>query len=692
MLKQPRLLFFVFGLFFVLSSPQLQAQSYNRIEPKLDSSLTPTPAYSRAERIISAILEKLHYRKMSFSDSLSSEIFDRYLKLLDYNRMYFYDQDIAQFEKYRIVLDDNMKLGLLNPPYEIFSVFKERVREREAWVQNQLKTPFDYTRDESYFFKREKKPWPRSSKVMDELWRKMLKNQALNFKLSGKDEKGITQTLSDRFKNQLKRIEQYNREDVFRLFVNAITTSIDPHTAYFSPMDSDNFKISISLSFEGIGARLQTENDYTLVHDIIPGGPAFKSKKLNKGDKIIGVGQGKQGKLQDVIGWRLDEVVKLIRGPKGTTVRLQIIPGLDGPEALPKVINIVRGKVKLEEQAAKKKLITFDHKGRDMKIGVITIPTFYLDFEAYRRGDSNYKSTNRDVRNLIAKLKKQQVDGIIIDLRNNGGGSLEEAIQLTGLFIPEGPVVQVRKSNGIISIHEDDDPSVVYDGPLAVLVNRYSASASEIFAAALQDYHRGLIVGEQTFGKGTVQNLVDLNSYLRFGDHRYGQLKLTIAKFYRITGKSTQQKGVFPDIELPSPVNHENFGEDAEPSALPWDKIDPALYQSYQKVPLEMISHLQQKHDKRILLDEAFKLYLLEIDQLKKNEEKSQVSLLESKRKAERKALEKLRESQKELLNNKNGTPSSSTQDENNPDEKENEPDILLDETSKILADMIAMK
>ncbi len=687
MLKLRHRLFFAVAIISVLFSADLMAQTTSKSASQSDSTITPTPAYSRAERMIAAILEQLHYRKIAFSDSLSSEIFDRFLELLDYNRVYFFDQDIARFEKYRVVLDDNLKLGILNPPYELFNLFKKRVEEREAWVQDRLKTPFDFTIDESYFFKREKKPWPRTQKEMDEVWRKMLKNQALNLKLSGKDEKGIVETLSNRFKNQLKRINQYNREDVFRLYVNAITTSIDPHTSYFSPMDSDNFKISMSLSFEGIGARLQTENDYTLVYDIIPGGPAFKSKKLKKGDKIIGVGQGKDGKIQDVIGWRLDEVVKLIRGKKGTTVQLQIIPEIGGPDAQPKIIRIVRDKVKLEEQAAKKKLITLNYNNKAYKIGIITIPTFYLDFEAYRRGDPNYKSTNRDVRKLLSELKQEQVQGIIIDLRNNGGGSLEEAIQLTGLFIPDGPVVQVKKSNGIINVHEDEDPDVVYDGPLAVLVNRYSASASEIFAAALQDYHRGLIIGEQTYGKGTVQNLVDLNHYLRFGDHRYGQLKLTIAKFYRISGESTQQKGVFPDIQLPSPVNHEEFGEDAEPSALPWDHIESALFQHYTKVPINLISSLQNKHNQRILKDDEFRLYLKEIDHLKKNEKKDEVTLMETKRKAERDALKALQSSQI------NEPESETDKKEENDEKSENDtkPDILLDETTRILADMIAM-
>jgi len=695
MLKLCKRHFLLFCFFSVLCAFPLKAQETSKFEVVADSNLTPTASYSRAEQIINAILEQLHYRKTKFSDSLSSEIFDRYLEMLDYNRVYFYDQDIAFFEKYRIVLDDNLKLGILNPPYEIFKVFKNRLIEREKWVQKRLKEPFDFSINETYYFKRENKPWPRSKKEMDEVWRKMLKNQALNLKLTGKDEKDITDILSKRYKNQLRRILQYNREDVFRLYVNAVTISIDPHTSYFSPMDSDNFKISMSLSFEGIGARLQSENEYTLVHDIIPGGPAFKSKKLKKGDKIIGVGEGKAGNIKDVVGWRLDDVVKLIRGKKGTTVRLQIIPENSGADELPSVISIVRDKVKLEEQAAKKKVLSFDYQGKHLKIGVISIPTFYLDFEAYRKGDLNYKSTNRDVKKLLSELQKEKVQGIIIDLRNNGGGSLEEAIQLTGLFIPEGPVVQVKKSNGLIAIHEDDDPSVAYDGPLAVLVNRYSASASEIFAAALQDYHRALIVGEQTYGKGTVQNLIDLNNYLRFGNQRYGQLKLTIAKFYRISGESTQQKGVFPDIQLPTPVNHDEFGEDAEKSALPWDKIETAQFTSYPKVPLKMISSLQKKHDNRIMQDDSFKLYLEEIDQIKKEDTKTEVSLKESVRKEQREKLKKLRESQKELDHDMENEDEqkANKKDENDEEEENNtKPDVLLNETSKILADMIAMR
>lgn len=663
------------------------ASKKDRSTVDTSAALSPSTWDTRAQRLITTILLKLHYRNIDLNDSLSSEILDRYVKALDYNRMYFLASDIRRFERYRSTLDDNLKSGNLAPAFDIFNTFKVRVRERTGRIAEQLKKPMDFTADEYYEYNRENAQWAKTYAELDEVWRKALKNQELSLKLSGKAQDSIAQTLLNRFKNQHRRIEQYKTEDVFSLYMNALTTSVDPHTNYFSPMDSDNFKISMSLSFEGIGARLQAENEYTVVNEIIPGGPAFKNKQLKKGDKIIGVGQDETGQIADVIGWRLDDVVKLIRGPKGTTVRLQIIPADARPDAPGVIVKIVRDQVKLEEQAAKKSVISVQDNGKTYKIGVITVPTFYLDFEAYRRGAPDYKSTTRDVKKLIAELNRDKVNGIVIDLRNNGGGSLEEAIELTGLFIPAGPVVQVRKSDGGITVSEDEDPELVYDGPLAVLVNRFSASASEIFAAAIQDYKRGLIIGEQTYGKGTVQNLVDLNRYLHLSDRQFGQIKLTIAKFYRITGGSTQRRGVQPEITLPSATDLKKFGEDSERSALPWDQIKPVAFTPMNKIQSGIVTKLIQSHNKRVKTDTKYNELLEQIAEVKKRASETTVSLQEAKRKKERDEMDK----KKGGKDKKSMVPGAEDADgDGEPDQgKKDEPDVLLNETAHILNDMV---
>lgn len=651
------------------------------------AALYPSTWDTRAQRLITTILLKLHYRNIDLNDSLSSEILDRYVKALDYNRMYFLASDIRRFERYRSTLDDNLKSGNLVPAFEIFNTFKVRVRERTNRIADQLKKPMDFTADESYEYNRENTAWAKTNAELDEVWRKALKNQELSLKLSGKAQDSIAETLLNRFKNQHRRIEQYKTEDVFSLYMNALTISVDPHTNYFSPMDSDNFKISMSLSFEGIGARLQAENEYTVVNEIIAGGPAFKNKQLKKGDKIIGVGQDESGQIVDVIGWRLDDVVKLIRGPKGTSVRLQIIPADARPDAPGVIVKIVRDQVKLEEQAAKKSVISVQDNGKTYKIGIITVPTFYLDFEAYRRGTPDYKSTTRDVKKLISELNRDKVNGIVIDLRNNGGGSLEEAIELTGLFIPAGPVVQVRKSDGGVTVSEDEDPELVYDGPLAVLVNRFSASASEIFAAAIQDYKRGLVIGEQTYGKGTVQNLVDLNRYLHLSDRQFGQIKLTIAKFYRITGGSTQRRGVQPDIALPSATDLKKFGEDSERSALPWDQIKPVGFTPMNKLQNGIAAKLTQMHNKRVKTDAKYNELLEQIAEVKKRAGETTVSLQEAKRKKERDEQDKKKngKDRKSLIPGSDDADGDGEADQAKKDEQ----DVLLNETAHILNDMV---
>ncbi|OGU57359.1 MAG: tail-specific protease, partial [Ignavibacteria bacterium RBG_13_36_8] len=568
------------GLFIIIVAVSCEAQTHKQLaqdNQSIDTNkvIVPDNNHPKIDQVIEKIFERAHFKKFSLNDSLSSFILNTYLDMLDNNKLYFLKSDIKRFENYRSQLDDDINEGILEPAYDIFNIFKGRVTERIKYVLKRLPEGFDFTEDEYFEPNRENAKWAETSDQLDEIWRKRLKNDALNLILSGKDWDGTVDVLTNRYKNYHKVVLQYKSEDVFQLFMNAFSAAIDPHTNYMSPLTSENFRISMSLTYEGIGAQLTLRNEYTTIDQILPGGPAFKSGLLKEGDKIEAVAQGTDGEMVDVVGWRIDDVIQLIRGPKGTMVRLKVIK-FDSPPGLPtEEIVLVRDNVKLEEQAAKKDIITINDNGVNFKLGVITIPSFYVDFEARSRGEEDYKSTTKDVRILLDELKKEGVDGVIIDLRNNGGGALQEAIDLTGLFIKDGPVVQVKHSNNVIELGRDYDPELVYNGPLGILVNRFSASASEIFTGAIQDYGRGIIIGEQTYGKGTVQNLMELNRFMPTVRDKLGQLKLTIAKYYRVTGSSTQNMGVVPDILYPATVPHDEFGESSRPSALPWDKINP---------------------------------------------------------------------------------------------------------------------
>ncbi|MEZ5567159.1 MAG: carboxy terminal-processing peptidase [Halioglobus sp.] len=520
-------------------------------------------------------LEERHYASLAYSDELSSQHLDNYIESLDRGRMFFTADDIAEFEKYRLVMDDQLPKGNLEAGFVIFNRFQERLEARlEGLIASlpEAVAAMDFNRDEFYPLESDDQPWARSREEMDERWRKQLKNQVLSLRLADKPDEEIVPTLKKRYSNQLSRVRQYNSQDVFQIFANALTELYDPHTNYLSPRRSENFNINMSLSLEGIGAVLQTEDEYTKVTSLVAKGPADEQGELQPSDRIVAVGQGSDGELEDVIGWRLDEVVELIRGPKDSTVRLEVIPAKAKTSDQRKVITIVRNKVKLEEQSARKKILEVPNGEHPIKIGVIDIPAFYIDFDAMRRGDKDYKSTTRDVRKLLEELQEEDVEGIVIDLRNNGGGSLQEANELTGLFIEYGPTVQIRHSSRRVWRDGKRLKSDYYDGPLVVLVNRLSASASEIFAGAIQDYQRGIIVGDRSFGKGTVQTLIPLTE---------GQLKITESKFYRISGESTQHRGVVPDVEFPTLYNTDEVGESALDRALNWDQINPVRHRSY---------------------------------------------------------------------------------------------------------------
>ena len=520
-------------------------------------------------------LESRHYAKLKYDDVLSSQHLDNYVDRLDHGRLFFSAADIREFERYRSVMDDEAHEGNLDAGFFIFNRFQQRLEKRLQGLIDTLPqaiATMDFTIDESFELDVEDRDWATTDAELNDRWRKQLKNQVLSLKLADKTPQDIAPTLEKRYRSQLKRVQQYNNQDVFQIYANALTELYDPHTNYLSPARSENFNINMSLSLEGIGAVLQMEDEYTKVARLVPKGPADKQGELHPSDRIVAVGQDTDGDMVDVIGWRLDEVVELIRGPKDSTVRLEVIPAKSKSTDQRKLITIVRNKVKLEEQSAQKKVLEIPGGDSIMKIGVIDIPAFYIDFEAMRRGEKDYKSTTRDVRKLLQELQEDGVDGIVIDLRNNGGGSLQEANELTGLFIEYGPTVQIRHSSRRVWRDGKRLKSDYYEGPLVVLVNRLSASASEIFAGAIQDYQRGIIVGDRSFGKGTVQTLIPLTE---------GQLKITESKFYRISGESTQHRGVVPDVEFPTLYDPQEIGESALDHALSWDHINPVRFHRY---------------------------------------------------------------------------------------------------------------
>lgn len=660
-------------------------------EPITLPALAPLPQQSQLDQVISGLLTHMHYRQSKIDDALSSTILDEYLSLLDFNKSYFLASDIRNFERYRRLLDDSLRSGNLWPVYDIYNVFQRRMAERTARIRQQLQQPVDFTIDEYLELDRKDAPWARDVAELDEYWRKRLKHELLNLVLAGKDPDAARKLLDKRYENRLRRSSQLTSDEVFQTYMNAVARSFDPHTAYMSPRSSHDFDIQMRLSLEGIGAVLRLVDENVEVMELVPGGPADLSKQLKPKDKIIGVAQGDDGPMVDVIGWRLEDVVDLIRGPRGSVVRLEVVPA-DADASAAKIVRIVRNQVQLEEQAAKSSIKTVPGRDRSYRIGVITIPGFYVDFAAAQRGDSNYRSTTRDVQRLLEQLKRDKVDGIVIDLRRNGGGSLKEVVQLTGLFIKEGPVVQVRNAKGEIVQEVDRDPTVVYDGPLAVLVDRFSASASEIFAGAIQDYGRGIVLGDRTFGKGTVQTLIDLDRFLSDEGKAAGQLKLTIAKFYRVNGSSTQHRGVIPDIRFPTPFHGDDVGESAEKYALPWDEIAPTRYQAAGWIPPELIQELERLHQARVATDPDYRDYLADVAKAEQARQQKVVSLQLAKRKAEQ---EQLRAQQRERENRRRvalGMKPLDDGDELPEIDPKNAPDPLLNESVHIVADMIRLQ
>lgn len=627
-----------------------------------------------------------HYRYLTLDDEFSSKLFDKYLDRLDPSKSYFLQSDIDQFETHRYSIDNILNRGDLTLAFDMYNRLQERMEKRLQWLLDQTNRSIDqidFNIDEVLETERKDSPWAKSEDELDDYWRKRLKHSALNLKLSEKQPEEILPLLRKRFQNQLNRLQQTNSDDVFQLFINVLAKSYDPHTEYLAPRNSENFNINMRLSLEGIGAVLQTDQEYTKVVRLIANGPADLTKELLPSDRIIGVGQNEEGPIQDVIGWRLDEVVDLIRGPKGTIVRLEVISDNNTSDEKPKVVRIVRNKVLLEDQAAQQEVIEITEGGKNYKVGVIVIPAFYFDYQAFQNGDADYKSTTRDVERILADFKEDGVDGVIIDLRNNGGGFLQEANSLVGLFIKTGATVQIKNARGRVQTLADTDPSVAYSGPLAVMINRLSASASEIFAGAIQDYQRGIIIGGQTFGKGTVQTVMPLKK---------GQLKITQQKFYRISGESTQHQGVFPDISLPSIVDRKTIGEDSLEDALQWDTIRPVLHKHNNAIS-PYITRLISNHEQRVISDPDYQFRLKQIERSEANRNKTIVALSEKQRLKEQQEFNDWQLEQENVRRRAKGIAVISTLDElNNDKDKHTETtDSYLIEGGHILADYIAI-
>jgi carboxyl-terminal processing protease len=655
------------------------------------SYLHPEQRHENIGELVTQFVEKQHYNSIAVDDELSSRVLDLFIESLDRNRSYLLKGDIEFFETYRYKLDDMVRSRPLDPVFDMYELYQTRVHERLEFALEQLEEEPDFLVDESYQFDRSEEPWAETSAELDEIWRKRVKNDALNLVLEGETWEKAQEVLSKRYKGYLRRLDQVNNDDVFERFMNAFAHTLDPHSSYLSPRNSEEYRIQMSLSYFGIGASLQTEDDFVKIAGIIPGGPAAIDGRLKPEDRITGVAQGVEGDVVDVIGWRLDDVVELIRGPANSVVRLEIIPANSLPGSPKKFIDLTRDQVKLEEQAAKSEVISIPRDGREWRIGVIDVPSFYRDYPALSRGDKDFTSTTKDVRRLVAELEEEGIDGLIIDLRGNGGGHLTEATALSGLFIDNGPIVQLRNGTGRISRLDDPDPvaRVAYTGPLAVLVDRYSASASEIFAAAIQDYERGVIIGQQTFGKGTVQNLYALDQYMRREDDKgFGQLTLTIGKYYRVTGESTQHRGVNPDIELPSHINAELIGESVRDSALPWDTIPTTRFRAGK--PLDgTIESLAVSYQQRAKDDPN---YRYQVDMIRAAEEMTSRKTLSLNIEARRNEREQDLEHQLHRENERRAALGLEPVESLDDIEEDEIPDILLDQAAGIVTDLAQMR
>ena len=571
------------------------------------SLLKSNPEQSHLLKLVTAISEQGHFSKKKITNESSHLILKNYLNTLDSQKMYFTQSDINYFQRYRYKIDDALKNGNLEPVFDIFRIYRLRVQQRIEYSMNTINSTTSFIANEEYDFRRENTQWQKDDAILDTYWAKKSKNDLLSILLAGQEINTAKKTLNKRYLKFLNRINNYDSNDVIDIFLNSYVHFLDPHSNYLNPNRAEEYEIQTTLSYQGIGARLELSDEYVQIQGIIPGSPAFKNGELKPLDKIIGVLDNKSNELIDVIGWELDEVVKLIRGPKNTNVTLQILPTGSNPDSNPYLLTLERDEVELEQQAASSYIETINNAQGSYSIGVIKVPSFYQDFTARRRGDKDYRSTTLDVEKIVENLVKIGIDAITIDLRGNSGGLLDEAASLTGLFINEGPLVQLKDTNEKIDVINDPIPGSIYDGPMVVLIDRFSASASEIFAGAIQDYSRGIIIGQKTYGKGSVQSLYPLDRYSRFTSKKgFGQLTLTVAKYYRVTGAGTQNKGVIPDIVLPSFIDENLIGEETKINALPWDRIPSLKFNTNKslKEPIYFIeNHFKSRSNNNLPFD-----------------------------------------------------------------------------------------
>ncbi|MFC5283753.1 carboxy terminal-processing peptidase [Pedobacter alpinus] len=680
MLKRVFLGVFIAATIACTAAPRLQD-----IDVPGSNNLKPDARQQKVAKEIAGLVTSINYKKISLNDSLSGVIFDNYIEGMDGNKSYFLAADIKDFEKYRFTFDDDLKNGDLSAAFFMFNTYQKRFNERLNYSLKQLNQNFDFTKPDAYVYDREKLGWFKNIEESNQSWGRKVKYDYLNLKLTAQKDSAIKASLKKRYDNLLSQSNKINNQDAFQIFMSAFTNAVDPHTGYFNPANAANFNIDMARSLEGIGATLASENDFVTIKSVVTGGPADKSKQLKIDDKIIGVAQGSE-EFVDVIGWRLDNAIELIRGKKGTTVRLKILTKSQDLSATPKIVTMVREKIILEDQSVKKKIKTFTKDGKTYNYGIIEIPAFYADWAEMQKGNPNYKSTTRDVKIVLDSLKLANVDGIIIDLRGNGGGSLTEAIDLTGLFIKEGPVVQVKDYRGKVEVDEDEDPNILYTGPIAVMIDRFSASASEIFAGAIQDYGRGIIVGNTTYGKGTVQSAIQMKRINKEFDDKDDQINLTMAKFYRISGSSTQHKGVVPDIEFPNIFPADKYGESSEKSALPWDEIASSTYTKVADLT-KTIAGLKLNHENRMKNSKEFTYLLQDIKEFNKKDTVVSLPLNEVALKKQRDELEDKnlkRENERRITR---GLPVITKKDEI---VKEDNFDFIQDETIKIITDYIS--
>lgn len=670
-----RAYFSILQLFFLV----LLAVAGNDSNKVVLKTYKPENSHSFTAQFISDIISQHHYHRLTFNDELSASFLSNYLKRLDPTHSYFTQPDIAGFDIYKNTLDDDLRVGNVQAGFDIYNLYQKRLEERILFALDLLKGEMDFSAIDSFQYDRDEAPYVASMAELDALWKRKVAYEVLALKADGKEYKTCTDIVSKRYQTLYKQLAKTKNEDVFGYYINSLTELADPHTNYFPPKAAADFNMTMSLNLEGIGATLQSENEYTKIVRLSPGGPADKSKKIFPNDRIVAVGQGKKGEMVSILDWRIDDVVSQIRGKKGTIVRIEIIPH-NSTNNKTKIVELVRDRIVLEDQASKWRVKEVTRSGKTYKMGVIDIPAFYLDWARMNRGESDYKSTTRDVRKIIDSLKMAKVDGIIIDLRNNGGGSLQEAVELTGLFIKTGPVVQVKEITATRS-EDDRNPDVYWDGPLAVLVNRFSASASEIFAAAMQDYGRATIIGEQTFGKGTVQQPIDLNQYIQLDSAQFGQLHFTVAKFYRISGGSTQHRGVIPDVVFPSAYSGTEYGEGGSKFALPYDEIQAVKYSRISDLSPK-VEQARQRSKERLKQNPEYQYLLEDIAEIEKGRKRQYVTLNEETYKADSKLgadRNKAREEARRKAKDAMGLKTDDT----------GKTDLIMDEAGEILLDVV---